>query len=81
MRPNLLPLLCCVVLLTATNPATAAGVIDPVHYFDEERSKYIRLTTSLQVWLRHTDLNPGSQVSGSTVEDDHAVATAGAAGA
>ena len=37
---------------------------NPVFYFAQDRSRYVRVTSALQVWLRYTDLNPGSEVSG-----------------
>jgi len=37
---------------------------DPVFYFEEDGSRYVRFTSALQIWLRHTDLNPGSGISG-----------------
>ena len=37
---------------------------DPVIYFEEDGSRYVRFTSSLQFWFRHTDLNPGSGISG-----------------
>ena len=36
---------------------------EPVFYFEEDGSRYVRFTSALQIWLRHTDLNPGSEIS------------------
>ena len=36
----------------------------PVFHYAQDPSRYVRLTAALQLWLRRTDLNPGSAVSG-----------------
>ena len=32
-------------------------------YLDEEQTRYVKFGTSMQIWARYTDLNPGSSIS------------------
>jgi hypothetical protein len=41
-----------------------------VVYLDDEKSRHLRFSAWFQVWLRHTELNPGSTVSSEGVRSD-----------
>ena len=44
---------------------------DPAIYFGEDRNRYLRATFSVQFWLRYTDMNPGTEVSGDPTSAAH----------
>jgi hypothetical protein len=66
------PLLCA---LLAGVPAFAGSSDDSptkplVIYLDEEKTRYLRFGTWAQIWVRHTQMNPGSKLSeGGLVQD------------
>ena len=57
-------ILSAVALQVHANNGKEIDLWDPVFYFEEDGSRYVRFTSALQIWLRHTDLNPGSGISG-----------------
>jgi hypothetical protein len=38
-----------------------------VFHFNKEKTRYVQFSGYLQIWARYTELNPGSQVNGSSV--------------
>ena len=49
--------------MVAQSSLAATGQIPTQWHFGADSEHALRLTGSVQLWLRHTDLNPGSAVS------------------